>query len=89
MDSEVKKLIGKIIAIDTDSRWLYVGTLKEIDEAFLVLENADAHDLAETGLTRDIYLLNIKNNGLIVNRKKIAISKERLVSLSLLEDLLL
>ncbi len=87
MDSEIKNLLGKIVVVDTDSRWLYVGTLALIGKSFITLENVDARDLTETNSTRDMHLSNIKNNGLIINRESIIINKEKLIGLSLLEGL--
>jgi hypothetical protein len=86
MDTEIKKLLGKVIVLDTDTRWLYVGTLKKIGKTFLTLEDVDAHDLTETGSTRDLHLANIKNNGLIINRGEVLVDREKLTGLSLLKD---
>ena len=82
----MKKFLGKEVVVDTDTRWLYVGTLKKIGKTFLTLQDVDAHDLTETSSTRDEHLANIKNNGLIVNRKKVVVNREKLVGLSLLEN---
>ncbi len=88
MDGEIKKFLGKIIVVDTDTRWLYVGTFKKIGKTFLTLQDVDAHDLTETTSTRDAYLAHIKNHGLVVNRRIVMISKEKLIGLSLLKDVL-
>ncbi len=86
MDSEIKHFLGKIIVVDTDSRWLYVGKLAHIGKSFITLENVDARDLTETNSTRDMHLSNIKHNTLIINRERIIINREKLIRLSLLED---
>ncbi|HIE43465.1 MAG TPA: hypothetical protein EYP78_01540 [Candidatus Omnitrophica bacterium] len=88
MDEEIKQFLDKVIAVDTDSRWLYVGTLKGIGKGFLVLEDVDAHDLTETPSTRDEYLIAMKNNGLVVNRRRVVVNRERVVGLSLFQDVL-
>jgi small nuclear ribonucleoprotein (snRNP)-like protein len=86
MGEELKRFLNKEVVVDTESRWLYVGTLKKVGRLFITLENVYAHDLTEVALTREQCLINIKLNGLVVNRKSVAVSKERLVGLSLLED---
>jgi hypothetical protein len=86
MDVEIKNLLDKLIVVDTNSRWLYVGTLKKIGKAFLTLQDVDAHDVTETTSTRDEYLAHIKSHGLVVNRNLVTISKEKLIGLTLLED---
>lgn len=86
MQEELKKFLNKKVVVDADSMWLYVGTLKKAGNFFITLENVDAHDLREITLTREQYLINIKINGLIVNRKSVAVNKERLIGLSLFND---
>jgi len=86
MDAEIKNLLGKIIVVDTDSRWLYVGKLAHIGKSFITLENVDARDLTETNSTRDMHLSNIKHNAHIINRERIVINREKLIGLSLLKE---
>ncbi len=87
MDEQLESLAGKIVVLDTDTRWLYVGTLSKVDKKHLVLENVDAHDLTETSSTREEYLVDMKTNGILPNRKQVIVNKEKLVGVSLLEDI--
>ena len=37
---------GEQIVLDTDTRFMYIGTVKEINEKYIVLENAaDAREI--------------------------------------------
>jgi len=52
----VEELLGKVVVIDVESPFVYVGKLFEIREKSLVLKQADAHDLRDSTTTREIYV---------------------------------
>ena len=87
MDEQLKNFIGEVVVLDTDTRWLYVGTLSKVGQGFLVLENVDAHDLTETSSTREEYLVDMKRNGILPNRRRVIVNREKLVGVSLLKDM--
>ncbi len=80
------EFIGKVVLLDTESRWLYVGRLKKITSDYFIMEDVDAHDLTETSTTRRDYLVEIRETGLVANRKLVMVRKEKIVGFSLLED---
>ena len=84
----LKKYLNKNVVLDTDSHWLYIGTLKAIEKDCYLVENVDAHDLRETTTSRDNYLIGVKNHGLVINRKEAKVIKEKVIGVSRLEDIL-
>ena len=84
----LKDYLNKIVVLDTDSRWLYIGILKAIEEDCYVIEDVDAHDLKETTTSRQNYLIEAKTHGLIVNCKIVRVCKEKVIGISRLEDIL-
>jgi len=84
----LKKHAGKEVVIDTDSGWVYIGTLKGSDNFCITLENADAFDYAETSLSKHEYIMLVKNDGVAPNRKELDILKNRVVAITLLSDIL-
>ena len=80
--------VGKIVVVDTDSRWIYIGTLRKVERDFLILENADAHDLNDTISTREEYIRSSRINGVVVNRREVWIKEDKIVGVSLLEDVI-
>lgn len=86
MNEELRRFLNKIVVIDTDSNWLYVGVLKKVGKDFIALQDVDAHDLTEVAVIREQYLVNIKINGIVINRKEVLVNRERLIGLSLLDD---
>ena len=83
-----EKYTGKQVVIDTDSRWLYLGTFKSEDNFSITLEQADAFDTSESSLSKHEYVMLVKNDGIAPNRMKITILKNRVVSITLLSDIL-
>ncbi|WP_339732693.1 hypothetical protein [uncultured Gimesia sp.] len=82
------ELIGKTIVVDLSSLYVIAGTLIGQDQHYLVLEDADAHDLRDTTTTRELYVHEMGMHGVAVNRKRILISRMEVVSLSALEDII-
>ena len=84
----LKDYLNKVVVLDTDSHWLYIGTLKTVEKDCYLMENVDAHDLRETTTNRQNYLIGVKAHGLVINRKMVKVSKEKVVGISKLEDIL-
>ncbi|HXX95081.1 MAG TPA: hypothetical protein VEN81_15755 [Planctomycetota bacterium] len=79
-------LVGQIVVVDTDSSFVYLGTLSRVDAEFLILENVDAHDRREGPSTKEQYIMDTKRFGVKANRKVVSVRKELVVSVSRLDD---
>jgi small nuclear ribonucleoprotein (snRNP)-like protein len=88
-EGEWKDLVGAIVVVDTDSSFVYLGTLDRVDDQFLVLREADAHDRREGPSTKEQYVMDSKRFGVKANRKEISIRKEKVVSVSRLDDIVM
>lgn len=86
LSSELSALLGKIIVLDVKSFYVFLGELSGGDHRYLILKNADVHDLRDTSTTRERYVLDAKLHGINSNRKQVFVSRDEIVSLSLLED---
>lgn len=80
--------LDKVVVLDTDSRWLYIGILKAIEKDCYLIEDVDAHDLNETTTSRDDYLIGVRTHGLVINRKMVKVRKEKVIGISTLENIL-
>ena len=78
--------IGKSVVVDTDSRMVYLGTLKQISEEFIQLDDVDVHDGSETATSKERYVMDAKRFGIRPNRRQASVRIRAVVSLSLLED---
>jgi hypothetical protein len=80
------RLKGRPVVLDLASPYLIVGTFVGENGHYILLEDADVHDLRDTRSTRDQYLAVMKTAGLKPNRKRTFIAREQVVSLAALED---
>jgi len=83
------ELVGKQVVLDMVAPYVYLGKLAGEVPQYLILEEADAHDLRDTSTTRDLYVLDCRKHGIGVNRHRVYVQKSQIVSLSPLEDVLL
>jgi hypothetical protein len=84
--SGFESLVGQTVVIDVASPYVFLGTLAAIDSKYLTLTDADAHDLRDTGTTRDLYALDAKRHGINVNRRRLFVERTQVVSVSALAD---
>ncbi|WP_437186179.1 hypothetical protein SH668x_003320 [Planctomicrobium sp. SH668] len=78
--------IGEIVVFDMVAPYVYIGTLVGADSHYLILEDADAHDLRDSSTTRDLYVLDCRRHGVGINRHRIFVQKNQVVSMSKLSD---
>ena len=78
--------VGKIVVVDTDSMYVYLGTLDRVEDHFLVLKEVDAHDRRESPSTKEQYIIDTKKFGVKPNRREVNVRKEMIVSISKLDD---
>jgi small nuclear ribonucleoprotein (snRNP)-like protein len=89
VDNEAwKPLIGQVVVVDTDSMYLYLGTLSRVDDHFVVMTEVDAHDRRESPSTKEQYIMDARRYGVKPNRKEVSVRKAVVVSVSRLEDVL-
>lgn len=81
-----ESMIGKIVVVDTDSRFVYLGTLDRVDVEFLVMKEVDAHDRRESPSTKEQYIMDTKKFGVKANRKEVSVRKALVISISKLDD---
>ena len=87
-DSTFELLRGREIVIDVASPYVYIGKLTGYDEKYLILEQADVHDLRDTTKTRESYVVDSRRLGIRTNREKVFVRIGEIVSLSALEDVI-
>ncbi|MCM8804522.1 MAG: hypothetical protein NC833_04655 [Candidatus Omnitrophica bacterium] len=79
---------NKNIVIDTSTTWIYIGELVKEDNNYYYLQNVDAFDISETSLSKQEYLMMVKRDGIVPNRKNVKVLKSKVVAITLLEDIL-
>ncbi|MCM8764228.1 MAG: hypothetical protein NC907_02430 [Candidatus Omnitrophica bacterium] len=82
------ELISKPVVLDTASSWVYTGILELEDNDYYYLAEADAFDISEVNMTKHEYLVKVKKDGIIANRKRTIVSKAKVIAITLLEDII-
>ncbi len=78
--------VGREVVLDTAGTLIYLGTLTGIHEAGFWLERADLHNVDEGHATREQYIAESRRDGIRVNRNRIFILRNTVVSISALTD---
>ncbi len=86
--SILQTLINEILVLDTASPYVIIGTFMGEDAHYLILENADVHDLRDSPTTRELYVVETRRLGVRSNRKRAFVRKSDVISLSKLDDIL-
>jgi hypothetical protein len=84
--SEIEHYIGHTVILDVAAPFVYVGTLQSHGTGFLILADADVHDLRDSETTRELYVLSSARDGVRRNRKEVMVRWDTVLSISKLDD---
>jgi len=79
-------LLTHEVVIDCDAPFVFIGRLTGIQSDFLVLDEADAHDLRDTKTNREMYVLDCRQHGIKSNRARVFVALRQVVAVSKLAD---
>jgi small nuclear ribonucleoprotein (snRNP)-like protein len=74
------------VVLDVASPFVYVGTLAGQDDMYLILTDADVHDLRDSNTTREAYVHDSSIHGVGTNRRRVLVRRAEVVSISALDD---
>ncbi|MFN8857352.1 MAG: hypothetical protein ACK50P_17435 [Planctomycetaceae bacterium] len=85
-DISLAPLVGREVVIDIASPYVILGRLSAFDDHFLLVEQADVHDLRDTTTTRENYLVDSRRHGIRINRRRVLVARREVVCLSRLDE---
>lgn len=85
-DAAPAEFLNQVVVIDAVSQFVFAGTLVGGDHRYLILADADVHDLRDSKTNRDEYVVALRRYGIRANRNRVLVSRDQIVSLSLLND---
>ena len=88
LSAKLAELKGKQIVVDTDSSYVYVGTLEEWGSDYLAMVDVDVHDTADSKGTKEQYAHEARKLGTRSNRHLTYIRLARVLSISKLDDVI-
>lgn len=87
MTGDIERMLGGNVVLDLKNSFVYVGLLASIDPEFIVLADADAHDLRDTPtMTREEYVVRCREHGVAINRVRVAVARTEVTAICLLDD---
>lgn len=76
------------VVLDVVSPYVIIGTLTGWDDRYLVLKDADVHDLRDTTTTRELYVIETRRFGVRIARERVLVKLTEVVAISALADVL-
>lgn len=84
----IEELVGHEVVLDAASMYVFLGRIDSFDHRYVVLVDADVHDLRDSTTTRERYVIEARMHGLRPNRKKVFVDLNQIVSISPLKDVI-
>ena len=81
-------LLDQNVVVDVRGPLVYLGMLVEVGKAFLILAEADVHDITPQGTPKERYILEAGKHGIKTNRSRVMIKYDEIVSISALDDII-
>ncbi len=78
----LSELIGQVVVLDFRSTYVCLGKLVGFDREFLVLHDADLHDLRDSTATREVYVHDSLRLGVRRNRSRTLIRRDEVVAIT-------
>lgn len=85
-ETELKRFTGKNVVLDTNTPLIYIGRLESASDKFIALKDVDVHDTSRSGSTKEVYCIDARKYGVKKNRNFTLVSRNAVISISLLED---
>jgi hypothetical protein len=84
----LSSLIRREVVLDLAGPYVVLGTLAAEDHRYLILEDADVHDLRDSATTRELYVLESRRHGIRANRRRVLVNRGDIVGISALDDVI-
>jgi hypothetical protein len=85
-DEALAGYVGQQVVLDTQGPLIYIGTLESIAPHYVMLVEADVHDRHDSRASKDLYLVDTRNLGVHVNRRRVLVMRAQIASVSLLSE---
>lgn len=83
---DLQELTGKQVVLDTAQTVVYLGTLEQITAEGFWLSSADVHDTSEGHMSKELYAIEAKRQGICANRQRVFVMRSVVMSVSALDD---
>lgn len=88
LKDKIQEYMEKILVVDTSTAYIYIGTLVEAGQDYLLLKGVDVHDTSQGTSSKEKYIFESKKFTTKTNRSEVLIRLDKVVSFSELDDVL-
>jgi hypothetical protein len=85
-EHDLDQLVGRNVVLDTAGSVFYLGRLTAHNAIGFWLSEADMHNANEGHATREQYIAEAVRGGIRVNRHRVFVLRQAVISVSALED---
>lgn len=82
----LERMIGEMVIVDMESPYVCLGRLEQVHERYIVVADADLHDMRDSDTTRENYIAESIATGIKRNRRRVVILRNQVVAIARLED---
>ena len=86
MSELLERYRNKEVVLDTDASFSYVGRLMEWDDRHLEIESLTVYDARIIKVSLEEFLVECRRNGLCDSRGNTLIARNRILAISLFDD---
>ena len=83
-----REFLDQCVVIDVESPVVYIGRLLEANECFVTLADVDIHDLRNSTVSKEVYVMEAAQNGIQPNRRIVKVKQSEVLSISRLSDVI-
>jgi hypothetical protein len=83
----LEKFLGELVVVDLRSPYVCLGYLEKFDEQFLLLRDADLHDLRDSDTSRENYVAASFATGIKRNRRRVLLVRSDVAAVTRFHDL--
>lgn len=76
------EFLGKVVVLDTDAPFTYIGTLRAHDDRYYRLRDVNIYHRGEARISGEQYLVECARLGHVAHRNEVLVRVARVVSLS-------
>jgi small nuclear ribonucleoprotein (snRNP)-like protein len=83
----LESFLGKQVVVDLRSPYVCLGYLEKFDDQFLLLRDADLHDMRDSDTTRENYVAASFATGIKRNRRRVLLVRADVAAVTRFDDL--
>lgn len=89
ISDHLSDFFDKDVILDVAPPVVYIGRLIEANDFFFTLADVDVHEIPPGGVTKEVYVMGARRNGIQPTRKLVKVKQSDVLSLTRLSDVIM